>query len=97
MNSPSGGQPFPPGRLSDEELALRSRAVATLLQAAARPDDADPASGYRDLLRELVDAVRDRLGPQAALTLIVDELVLALDGPEQVALLLQRLQQRRQG
>lgn len=97
MTSPSSGQPFPPGRLSDEELALRSRAVATLLQAAARPDDADPVSGYRDLLRELIDSVRDRHGPQAALALIVDELVLALEGPEQVALLLQRLQQRRPG
>ena len=83
------------GSLSDEELAMRARATAALLVAAARSDTSEPADGYRDLLRELLDAARGRLGAPATLSLIVDELVRALDDPAQVEALIIALQSRR--
>ncbi len=90
-------QGLPPGRLSDDELSLRTRAVAMLLEAAVRPDAADPASGYRDLLREVLGRVRELYGERAALAMIVDELVLALDDPAQVEALMRQLEARQAG
>lgn len=87
-------KPF--GTLSDDELAQRTRATATLLAAASRTDSSDPIGGYRDLLRELLLAAEQAHGVPATLALIVDELVRALDDPVQVDALIATLVARRE-
>ena len=86
----------PLGALSDEELAQRTRATASLLAAAARTDSNDPIGGFRDLLRELLLAAEQAHGVPATLALIVDELVRALDDPAQVDALIAALVARRE-
>ena len=86
----------PLGALSDDELAQRTRATATLLAAAARTDSNDPIGGYRDLLRELLLAAEQAHGVPATLALIVDELVRALNDPAQVDALIAALVARRE-
>ncbi len=86
----------PVGTLSDDELAQRTRATATLLAAAARSDSDDPIGGYRDLLRELLLASEQAHGAPATMALIVDELVRALDDPAQVDQLIAALSARQQ-
>ena len=86
----------PLGALSDEELAQRTRATASLLAAAARTDSNDPIGGYRDLLRELLLAAEQAHGAPATLALIVYELVRALDDPAQVDGLIAALVARRE-
>lgn len=74
-------RPAVPGTLSDDDLRARSRAVAVLLQSATLADGTDRLSGYRDLVRETLLAVEAHHGAQAALSLVVDELVRALNDP----------------
>ncbi len=88
-------RPAVPGTLSDDDLRARSRAVAVLLQSATLADGTDRLSGYRDLIRETLLAVEAHHGAQAALSLVVDELVRALNDPAQIDALIGQLTNRR--